>query len=204
MDRPPATRAFDTAYEGTPSWETGRPQPEVLRLLDAGWLGRRVLDAGCGTGLHAVLMAGRGHEVVGLDLAARAIELARDRSAAAETPAVFVHGDALGIGDLAGALGPPFDSVLDVGLFHVLQPGDRRAYASALAAVTRHDGTAAVLAWSDRNPFGRGPARIRRSDLRDAFRMATGWRVESVEPGILESRLPPGHVDAWVVRLRRR
>ena len=68
----------------------------------------------------------------------------------------------------------------------------------------RPGGTGAVVAWSDRNPFGRGPARVRRRDLRDAFRVATGWRVESIEPGILESRLEPGRVEAWVARLRRR
>ena len=27
MDRPAVSRAFDVAYEGTPSWETGRPSP---------------------------------------------------------------------------------------------------------------------------------------------------------------------------------
>ncbi|MDQ1323887.1 MAG: hypothetical protein QG587_1223, partial [Chloroflexota bacterium] len=65
-------------------------------------------------------------------------------------------------------------------------------------------GTGAVVAWSDRNPFGRGPARVRRRDLRAAFRASTGWRVEAITTGTLESRLEPGQVHAWVARLRRR
>jgi 2-polyprenyl-3-methyl-5-hydroxy-6-metoxy-1,4-benzoquinol methylase len=204
MDRTLSTRAFDTAYGGTPTWETGRPQPTVLALLEAGWFGPRVLDVGCGTGLHAVVLAERGHAVVAIDVAARAVEQARARAAAAGVVARFVHGDVLDLPALGTALGAPFDSVLDAGLFHVLQPADRASYAVGLASVVRPGGTGAVVAWSDRNPFGRGPSRVRRRDLRDAFRVATGWRVESIEPGILESRLEPGRVEAWVARLRRR
>jgi SAM-dependent methyltransferase len=204
MDRSLATRAFDTAYEGTPTWETGRPQPEVLRLLEAGWIGPRVLDVGCGTGLHAVLLAERGYDVVGLDVAERAVELARGRAAASGVGVVFVVGDALCLSARSPVLGAAFDSVLDIGLFHVLQPDERPAYAASLAAAVRPGGTGAVVAWSDRNPFGRGPARVRRRDLRAAFRASTGWRVEAITTGVLESRLEPGHVQAWVARLRRR
>jgi SAM-dependent methyltransferase len=204
MDRPPAPRAFDVAYEGTPSWETGRPQPVVTRLVSDGVIGPAVLDAGCGTGLHAVLLATRGHRVVGIDLAARAVELARARAREAGVSADFAVGDALDLASGGPALGAPFDTVLDVGLFHVLQPLDRRPYAVALGSVVRSGGTGYVIAWSDRNPLGVGPARVHRRELRQAFRSAEGWRVEAVEPAILETRLPGGQVHAWLARLRRR
>lgn len=197
-------RAFDVAYEGTPSWETGRPQPVVLRLLEEGAISGAVLDAGCGTGRHAVLIAARGHRVAGIDLAARAVVLARGRAHDAGVRATFVTGDALELGVHAGALGAPFDTVLDVGLFHVLQPADRRQYAGALASVLRPGGRGYVVAWSDQNPFGIGPERVRRRALRDAFRAATGWRVESIEPVKLETLLPMGSVHAWLVRAGRR
>jgi SAM-dependent methyltransferase len=204
MDRPPAPRAFDVAYEGTPSWETGRPQPAVTRLMTDGVIGSAVLDAGCGTGLHAVLLAARGHRVAGIDLAARAVELARARARDADVRVDFEVGDARDLASHGPALGAPFDTVLDVGLFHVLQPSDRRPYALALASVVRPGGSGFIVVWSDRNPLGVGPARVHRRELRQSFRAAEGWRVEAIEPAILETRLPGGQVHAWLARLRRR
>ncbi len=61
------TLAFDNAYEGVPSWETGRLQPVVERLLARGAIAGAVLDAGCGTGRAAVRIAAAGHQVVGID-----------------------------------------------------------------------------------------------------------------------------------------
>lgn len=43
----------------------------------------RLLDAGCGTGRHAVALAGRGYRVTGLDASADLIAVARQRAGAA-------------------------------------------------------------------------------------------------------------------------
>src|SRR5215472_12275872 len=50
-----------------------------LRLLAqlAGPAPQRVLDAGCGTGVLALLLAELGHEVTGVDLAVQMLEVAR-------------------------------------------------------------------------------------------------------------------------------
>jgi SAM-dependent methyltransferase len=201
------TRAFDIAYEGTPTWDIGHPQGVVVRLQAAGLIQGDVLDVGCGTGEHALFRAGQGHRVVGIDSARRAVERARAKaaaapgSAAAPRPSVrFLVHDAL---DLE-SLGDAFDTALDVGLFHVLQPEDRRRYARSLASVVRPDGRALVVAWSSRNPFGYGPERISRRMLRSSFLAADGWRVVGIEPEVLESRLPSGRVHAWCAELRRR
>ena len=198
------TLAFDNAYAGVPSWETGRPQPVVERLLARGAIAGAVLDAGCGTGRAAVRIAAAGHRIVGLDTAARAVALARQRATEERSPAVFVVGDALELGTATGVVAGPFDTVLDVGLFDVLQPADRLRYAASLASVVRTRGTALVVAWSDRNPFGYGPERVTRRALRTAFGRGTGWRVESIEEEQLESRLATGVVHAWLAIARRR
>lgn len=203
MNHPAVSRAFDVAYGGTPTWETGRPQPVVTRLVDEGAIQGAVLDAGCGTGLHAVLFASRGHRVAGIDVAARAVELARDLATAAGVRATFVTGDALDLAAYAASMGAPFDTVLDVGLFHVLQPVDRQRYAAGLASVVRPGGAGFIVAWSDRNPFGIGPARVTRRELRHAFRATEGWRVTAIEPAELETLLPMEHVHAWLARLTR-
>lgn len=195
---------FETAYAdgGTPTWDIGRPQPAVLRLLDAGAFGPAgagVVDAGCGTGEHALLLAGCGHRVLGVDLAAEAIGRAAAKAEARGLAADFLVHDAL---DLA-ALGRTFDVALDVGLFHTLADEDRPRYAASLAAAVRPGGHAFVLCWSDRNPFGCGPRRITRRELRTAFRAAAGWRVEGIVAETLETRLPAGSVAAWLTRLSR-
>jgi SAM-dependent methyltransferase len=89
---------------------------------------RRVLDLGCGTGGHAVPLAQRGYEVVGVDRAPDMLEQARARGA----PARFVLGD---LGRLA--LGESFDAVLM--MFAVLgyQVGNAEVRA-ALASARAH------------------------------------------------------------------
>jgi SAM-dependent methyltransferase len=158
-----------------------------------------VLDAGCGTGEHALLLAGSGHRVVGVDLAADAIGRAAAKSEARGLAADFLVHDAL---DLA-ALERTFDVGLDVGLFHTFGDEDRARYAASLAAAVRPGGRAFILCWSDRNPFGVGPRRVTRREIRDTFRVAAGWRVDRIEAEELETRLPTGSVAAWLARLTR-
>jgi len=52
----------------------------LLRWLPEDLTGRRVLDAGCGTGAMAVEAARRGAEVVAVDVAAKLVDLARERA----------------------------------------------------------------------------------------------------------------------------
>ncbi|MBY0284688.1 MAG: magnesium protoporphyrin IX methyltransferase [Sphingomonas sp.] len=52
----------------------------LLSWLPADLTGKRVLDAGCGTGAFAVEAAQRGAEVVAIDVAASLVEIARKRA----------------------------------------------------------------------------------------------------------------------------
>jgi len=70
-----------------------------LRALGA----RRVLDAACGTGMHAIALAQRGYEVAGADLSAGMIERARKNAAAA---GVEVRFEVAGFGELSATLTP--------------------------------------------------------------------------------------------------
>jgi SAM-dependent methyltransferase len=66
----------------------------------------RIADLGCGTGSLAVLLAERGHEVLGLDVSPRMIERAQAKAARVGVDAVFVVGDA--------ALPPLMEASVDV------------------------------------------------------------------------------------------
>lgn len=52
---------------------------------------RRVLDVGCGTGSLAILLAGSGREVVGVDPAAASLEIAKSKDRTGKI--TWVHGD---------------------------------------------------------------------------------------------------------------
>jgi glycine/sarcosine N-methyltransferase len=92
--------------------------PFIERQLDQAGA-RRVLDAACGTGQHAIALARQGYEAVGADLSAGMIAWAR-RSAAAEGMDIAFVG--AGFGHLAAVTEGTFDAVLCLGnsLPHVL------------------------------------------------------------------------------------
>lgn len=80
--------------------ETVRAGRDRMRATLLGWLppdlsGRRILDAGCGTGQLAVELARRGAEVVAVDLSPTLVAHARERAEAAGVTVAFHAGDML-------------------------------------------------------------------------------------------------------------
>ena len=75
-----AAEDFDSVYRrGVPPWDIGRSPPAFAELAERGLLAGRVLDAGCGTGEHALMAAALGLEATGFDVAATAIAVAGTR-----------------------------------------------------------------------------------------------------------------------------
>jgi len=193
--RAPASRFFEVAYEGRPTWDIGRPQRPVVRLAREGAIVGSVLDAGCGTGEHALFLAARGHEVLGIDVVPAAIARARAKARARRSAARFLVHDAL----RAAELGRTFDTVLDVGLFHSLDETGRAALPDAYRGVLPVGGRCVLLCWSERNPWGYGPRAVAREEIAAAF--ARGWRALRVEPSELESLAPGWRIHAWLAVL---
>jgi SAM-dependent methyltransferase len=193
------SRFFDVAYEGTPSWEIGRPQPAVVRAAEAGLFAGSVLDIGCGTGEHALFLAGRGHVVLGVDGAPAAVERARRKARERGVTSVrFVVADILR--DLPALVDPAVDVALDVGCFHSLGDEEHESYAQQVASAVRPGGRLVLVCWSERNPWGAGPRRITRQVLRAVFRER--WRVDPIEEERLEGLR--GEIWAWRMTATRR
>ncbi|NBQ78999.1 MAG: magnesium protoporphyrin IX methyltransferase [Betaproteobacteria bacterium] len=57
-----------------------RMRANMLHALGADLTGRRILDAGCGTGAMAIELAQRGADVLAVDLSGQLIELAKERA----------------------------------------------------------------------------------------------------------------------------
>src|SRR5215470_1974320 len=80
-----AGQPWDASYhEGPPPWDIGRPQAAIVRLASAGAFAGAVLDAGCGTGENALLLAAlkspAGLSVIGVDVAQTALAIARQKA----------------------------------------------------------------------------------------------------------------------------
>lgn len=189
--------AFDAAYAGTPPWDIGRPQPALLELAEAGTLRGRVLDAGCGTGEHVLMAARLGLPATGIDAAPPAIAIAQSKARDRGVDARFLVWDALEL----SALGEQFDTVLDSGLFHVFDDGDRGRYVEGLRAVLSSGGRYFMLCFSDQQPGDWGPRRVTEQEIRASF--AKGWKVDAIEPARFDITVDPTGAHAWRVQLTR-
>lgn len=193
---------FRVAYEGAPPWVIGRPQAEVMRLEEAGALRGRILDVGCGTGHNAIHLASRGHDVLGVDLVPRAVEIARTAAKARNVEVRFEVRDARALDGLGH-----FDVALDAGVFHVFDDEDRATYVAALGSVLGAGAHLHVIVFSDQEPadWG-GPRRVTRREIEETFR--EGWTVRAIDAARYETTMPAheatGGGHAWHATIERR
>jgi SAM-dependent methyltransferase len=143
-------------------------------------------------------MAARlGHEATGIDTAETAIAIAQGKARDRGLTARFLVGDALRLSDLD----EQFDNVLDCGLFHVLDDGDRVRYVESLGAALPSGGHLYLLCFSDRQPGDWGPRRVTQDEIRASFR--DGWQVDSIEASTIATNNLPNGALAWRVSISR-
>lgn len=190
---------WDASYRaGMPPWDIGQPQPAIRRLVSERDLVGPVLDVGCGTGEHALLIASLGLDVVGVDVAETAVAMAREKARQRGSGAEFAVADALRL----SALGRRFQTVLDCGLFHTFDAAERSEYAASLAAVTERGGTLYVLCFSDDGPEV-GPHPISQVDLRTAFGPNAGWDITTIQPRRVLTGMHVDGAPAWLATISR-
>ena len=194
---------FESFYDGKAPWDIGKPQGPFTAI--ANWAAGPILDAGCGTGEHALFFAAQGHPVTGIDFVDEAIRRARAKAAERGLAVEFLVKDATKLGDW----GARFASVIDSGLFHVFSDDDRRRYVQGLARVLVPSGRLFLMCMSDEEPGDEGPRRVSPQELYDAF--ADGWKLELVQPArfevnpeFTEVKFSEGGPKAWFAVIRRK
>ena len=192
-------KPWDASYHDGPApWDIGRPQQAIARLAYEGAFEGAVLDAGCGTGENALLIASRGLEVLGVDVAETALAMAREKAAARGIEIEFAAADAFHL----ERLGRAFQTVLDCGLFHTCDAEERPRYVASLASATAHGGTLYVLCFSDEGP-DTGPHPVSESELRAAFTAAAGWNIVTIARERIETRFHDNGAPAWLATVKR-
>ena len=188
---------WDASYHDGPApWDTGQPQPEVVRLASEGGFAGTVLDVGCGTGENALHIASLGLPVLGVDVAETALELARQRAEDRGIKAEFAMADAFHLKRLERT----FDTVLDCGMFHTCDGDERPRYVASLASVTEHDATLYVLCFRPSDPET-GPHPVSEEDLRAAFN--PGWTITNLAPTLVQTRFHENGAAAWLATIKR-
>jgi SAM-dependent methyltransferase len=191
---------WDVSYrDGSAPWDLGHPQPAIARLASEGGFAGAVLDAGCGTGEHALLVASLGLPVLGVDVAKTAVALAQAKADERGLGAEFAVADALHL----ERLGRTFETVLDCGLFHSFNGDERPEYVASLASATEHDATLHVLCFSDEGA-DIGPHPVSEEELRAAFGVGTGWNIAALKPDRIHTKFHANGVSAWLAAIKRR
>jgi SAM-dependent methyltransferase len=178
-------------------WDTNEPDPHLMDLVKGGIVkSGRALEIGCGTGTNAVWLASQGFDVVAVDIAVRAVEMARAK-AGGSARISFVHADFLSDDSIQG----PFDFAFDRGVFHVFDDAESRArFATRVASLLRPEGLwLSVIGSTEGPPREEGPPRRSAIDI-----------VTAIEPAleIVSLRSTAFHggdaFRAWACLSRRR
>ena len=149
---------WDAMYrEGTPPWEMGVTEPELVRAVESGEIARgTALEIGCGTGADAIYLVQRGFEVTAIDSSATAIERARVRAEHEDALPRFVLADIFEFAPTAGQ----FDFVYDKGFYHFVRHFDLNKYLDMLWRVTRPGSCYMTLAGAPAEPSENGPPQV--------------------------------------------
>src|SRR5438105_1954656 len=91
----PFQRAFSCYYDLLYADKNYRAEVDLIESVWAkyGAEPATILDAGCGSGGHALELASRGYCVTGVDRSTALLEIARAKAAARGANAAFVEGD---------------------------------------------------------------------------------------------------------------
>ena len=168
---------------------TVRAGRDAMRNTLLGWLprdlrGRRVLDAGCGTGALAVAIARRGAQVVAIDLSATLVRLARDRA----PPDLGAGSIDFRVGDMLDPALGRFDHV--VGMDSLIHYRSRDSVAVVIRLAANTD-TSVLFTFAPRTPLlaamhavGRLFPRGNRAPAVEPVGAQSIARILAAEPGL--------------------
>lgn len=193
---------FASVYQGDAPWDIGGAQPALAALLDEYPPAGTVLDVGCGSGDHAIALAQRGLQVLGVDFVEAVIAQARAKAAALppETARLLEF-------EVADALRPsllqrPFGAVVDSGFLHLFEPETRDRFVDELTLALPPGGRYYLLAFAVDFPAPNVPRAVTEDEVRARFKAEQGWRILALRAAQFLSRVAPVSAVAACVERR--
>jgi len=192
---------WDKRYvSGDLPWDTGCPDTYLVRLVSR-WPECRgtVLEIGCGTGTNSIWLAEQGFDVIGLDLSAEAVAIARRHADKKGTACRFVCGDFLDC-DLEKE---SCFFLFDRGCLHSMPDDEQRlAFAGRVAEMLSPGGLWLSMIGNADDPVrDQGPPKL--SALQIATVMEPLFEILNLESCMIESRLGRSP-RFWQCLLRKR
>ncbi|MBN2292560.1 MAG: class I SAM-dependent methyltransferase [Pirellulales bacterium] len=180
------------------------PYEWIVELEAEGKIRGVVLDAGCGAGHNTLYLAAKGHDAVGVDIAPRAIQRAKEKANERR-----IQNAAFLAANLCESFGYEdfFDSVIDIGCFHSLHKEDQIRYADVLKKVCKSGATMYLRTLNIVNSANVPvveQAQTQERQIREAF--SDGWKIEKIEWKEIEERLSPEETvetGAWFARIAK-
>jgi SAM-dependent methyltransferase len=177
-------------------WDTDTPDPQLVGMVESGAIAPgRTLEIGCGTGTHAIFLAQRGFDVLGVDISEVAISKAKAR---ARELCRFEVVDFLA----ASPAGGPFEFVFDRGCFHAFDHESERAhFARKVAAELVEHGLWLSLIGNTESPTREeGPPRRSAREVMNAIEPS----LEIVELRSSEFTVYGRQLKSWLCLSRKR
>ena len=192
---------FNERYlSGDTPWDTGQSDFNLIEVVTQRPIPRcKALDVGCGTGDNSIWLARKHFQVVGVDISAIALEMAKIKAAKNNVACDFKIADFLSDPIEEG----PFGFVFDRGCFHSFSdPNERCSFVRNVAAHLSEGGLWLTLVGNaDERRHGLGPPQLTAGDV-----------VMAVEPCFEILSLTSSHFDsakpsparAWRCLMRKR
>jgi ubiquinone/menaquinone biosynthesis C-methylase UbiE len=191
---------WESVYKHSPPWDIGSPQPEIVKLVKSNEITEgRMLDIGCGVGDNSISLAKRGFSVTCLDIASLAIEKGKRKAKEQRIKVDFLVGNALRLDEYFKK--ESFDIVIDSGLFHTLDDGERDLYAKQIKRVLVRGGSYFMLCFSDKEPGLEGPRRISRKEIEETF--AGLFRINYIRDTFFASKWHKEGAKAYIASMKK-
>lgn len=149
---------------------------EFYLRLAAGLSAATIVDVGCGTGLLACELAGRGHRVVGVDPSGAMLDFARHRPGGEKVR--WMEGDARRLGEVGAEL-----AIMTGHVAQIIR--DDEDWSATLAAIYKALRSGGRVAFESRNPLARPwtawNRQASRRTVEDAVHGEIGTWIQNVE-----------------------
>ncbi|UCE09123.1 MAG: class I SAM-dependent methyltransferase [Candidatus Thorarchaeota archaeon] len=187
-------------YANEAPWDVCHPQRAIVELVKRREIiGNRVLDVGCGAGENSIYLAEQGFSVLGIDFTPEAVEIARRRAEKHDVYVEFFLGDVFELEEYFGE--GEFESVVDSALYHTVSIEDVPRYIRQISTVLLGGGGYYMLCFSEKEPPGRGPRRVTKSEIRDS--LSASFDIAYIRDTLIESRIHEKGAKAYVVSARK-